>query len=346
MSTEQAENPQPRPAPPAVRELPPRLGEGYGMSARIAAEIAGAFLLFFGALGIGMFNPQGGFAVPFGFGLAVIAGMLAFGHISGGQFNPAITLGSALAGRTSWKNVLPYIIAQLVGTSLAAVVLWVIMRSHPVGSQAAQVFSSVANGYASGEDLGFTMAGVFLAETIGTAMLVAIYLGATSSRDRLRSAPYAVGLAFAVLTAALLPISNAGMNPARSTAAVYFAEPAALGELWLFWAAPVLGAVIAGLLYRSAETVPAAKTKNADDAGRQASAAADTSAAGSVTGTATGTAAGDGVAGGNAVVDTVEDDKNTADGKPVRDDLGAAEARDFFDQKPAPKDAGRKDSAE
>ena len=345
MSTEQAENPQPRPAPPAVRELSPRLGEGYGMSARIAAEIAGAFLLFFGALGIGMFNPQGGFAVPFGFGLAVIAGMLAFGHISGGQFNPAITLGSALAGRTSWKNVLPYIIAQLVGTSLAAVVLWVIMRSHPVGSQAAQVFSSVANGYASGEDLGFTMAGVFLAETIGTAMLVAIYLGATSSRDRLRSAPYAVGLAFAVLTAALLPISNAGMNPARSTAAVYFAEPAALGELWLFWAAPVLGAVIAGLLYRSAETVPA-KTKTADDAGRRASAAADTSTTASVTGTGTGTTAGEGVAGGNAVVDTVEDDKSITDGKPGRDDLGAAEARDFLDQKPAPKDTGRKDSAE
>jgi aquaporin Z len=116
--------------------------------------------------------------------------------------------------------------------------------------------------------------------------------------------------------------------------------------LWLFWVAPVLGAVIAGLLYRSAETVPAAKAKKADDAGRPASAAADSSDSGSVTGTATGTTAGESAAGGNAVVDTAEDGRNTADGKNVRDDLGAAEARDFFDRKPGSKDAGRKDSAE
>jgi aquaporin Z len=312
---------------------PLRLGEGYGLSARIAAEAAGAFLLFFGAMGIGMFNPQGGFAVPFGFGLAVVAGMLAFGHISGGHFNPAITLGSALAGRTRWKSVLPYVVAQLAGTSLAAVVLWVVMRSHPVGSQAAQVFSSVANKYASGEELGFGLAGVFLAETIATAILVAVYLGATSSRERLRGAPYAVGFAFAVLSAVLIPISNAGMNPARSTAGVYFAEPAALSELWLFWVAPLLGAVIAGLLYRSAEMVPSAK------AVAEATAAAPEEAVQEQAPVGSAPSAADSQGTVRAAAPSAASSGPAVDGTPEapQDDRGADEARDFFDG-----EAGRK----
>jgi len=293
------------------------------LSARIAAEAAGAFLLFFGAMGIGMFNPQGGFSVPFGFGLAVVAGMLAFGHISGGHFNPAITLGSALAGRTSWKSVPAYVIAQLVGTSLAAVVLWVILLSHPAASQLSQVFTLVANKYAAGEELGFGMAGVFLAETIATAVLVAVYLGATSSRDRLRSAPYAVGLAFAVLTAVLIPISNAGMNPARSTAGVYFADPATLGELWLFWVAPLLGAVIAGLLYRSAETVPASTSDDEAPAGSAEDAVQEKAAAAAAEDAAPAPAA-DRPGGGTARTE-------------AKGDRGADEARDFFDGQPGRK---------
>lgn len=307
---------------PAVPDVPPRLGEGRSYSARIGAEVAGSFLLFFGALGIGMFNPQGAFGVPFGFGLAVIAGMLAFGYISGGHFNPAITLGSALAGRISWKAVLPYVLAQLVGMSLAAVVLWVIIGSHPAGAQSTSVFESIANGYASGDELGFSMAGVFLAETIATGLLVAVYLGATSARDRLRSAPYAVGSAFAVLTAVMLPISNAGLNPARSTAAVYFAGSGPVGELWLFWVAPLLGALIAGLLYRSAEMVPKTR-KAADDGGAPvASAAAPVEGA-----TAVRESSGRGDVPNSAVQDQ-------PDAPVPADDQGAAEARDFFDRKP------------
>ncbi|EMY34683.1 aquaporin Z [Arthrobacter crystallopoietes BAB-32] len=259
--------------------------------------------------------------MPFGFGLAVVAGMLAFGHISGGHFNPAITLGSALAGRTSWKSVPAYVIAQLVGTSLAAVVLWVILLSHPAASQLSQVFTLVANKYAAGEELGFGLAGVFLAETIATAILVAVYLGATSSRDRLRSAPYAVGLAFAVLTAVLIPISNAGMNPARSTAGVYFADPATLGELWLFWVAPLLGAVIAGLLYRSAEMVPASKSGgDASDGSAEAHVQQKTAAA-----TAEDAAPAPAAEGpGGRTVPTE-----------AQGDHGADEARDFFNGKPS-----------
>ena len=304
----------------AVPVAPPRLGEGRSYSARIAAEVAGSFLLFFGALGIGMFNPQGSFGVPFGFGFAVVAGMLAFGYISGGHFNPAITLGSALARRTAWKSVPFYVLAQLVGMSLAAVVLWVIIGSHPAGAQSAGVFASIANGYAGGDELGFSMAGVFLAETIATGLLVAVYLGATSSRDRLRSAPYAVGLAFAVLTAVMLPVSNAGMNPARSTAAVYFAGSGPLSELWLFWVAPLLGALIAGLLYRSAEMAPGARRKT-DDGGAPVG-----SAAAPVEGATAGTA------GRSDVRDVAVEDQS--DEPASADDQGAAEARDFFDRKP------------
>ena len=332
---------------PAVHAAPPRLGEGRSYSARIGAEAAGSFLLFFGALGIGMFNPQGGFGVPFGFGLAVVAGMLAFGHVSGGHFNPAITLGSALAGRTSWKSVLPYVLAQLAGTSLAAVVLWVIMGSHPVSAQSAGVFTSISNGYAGGDELGFSMAGVFLAETVATGLLVAVYLGATSSLDRLRSAPYAVGLAFGVLTAMMLPISNAGLNPARSTAAVYFADGSPLGELWLFWAAPLLGAVIAGLLYRSAELVPGPRKATNDGDAPAASSAEPVEGktavgGGASTGTvSTGGAAGSAAAGpvpagsaaaGREVPDVAVEDQ--PDEPAPADDQGAAEARDFFDRKP------------
>jgi aquaporin Z len=311
------------PAAPAsaAPAAPPRLGEGRSYSARIGAEAAGSFLLFFGALGIGMFNPQGAFGVPFGFGFAVIAGMLAFGYISGGHFNPAITLGAALTGRISWKSVLPYVLAQLVGMSLAAVVLWVIMGSHPAGAQSESVFASIANGFAGGDEMGFSMAGVFLAETVATGLLVAVYLGATSSRDRLRSAPYAVGLAFAVLTAVMLPVSNAGLNPARSTAAVYFAGGAPLGELWLFWVAPLLGALIAGLLYRSAEMVPGSRMKAADGGAPVVSAAAP------VEGATAGTAAGR-----SDVPDVAVEDQ--PDEPAPADDQGAAEARDFFDRKP------------
>jgi aquaporin Z len=244
-----------------------RTGEGYSLSARIGAEATGSFLMVGGALGIGMFNPQGGFAVPFGFGFAVVAAMLAFGYISGGHFNPAITLGTALAGRTAWKHVLPYVVAQVVGASLATGALWVILRSHPANAQSQSLFAAISNTFDASGSSGFSLAGVFLAEAVGTALLVAVYLGSTARRARPGSAPFAVGLALSVLTAFLLPVSNAGLNPARSTATVYFGNGAAAGQLWLFWVAPLLGAVIAGLIYRSAETVPsrkAAKGKAAD----------------------------------------------------------------------------------
>jgi len=297
-----------------LREAP-RSGGRYSLSARIGAEAVGSFLVIGGALGIGMFNPQGGFAVPFGFGFAMVAAMLAFGYISGGHFNPAITLGTALAGRTSWKYVLPYIVAQVVGASLATTVLWVILTSHPAGSQSKSLFSAISNTFDASGSSGFGLSGVFLAEAVGTALLVAVYLGATARGARPGSAPFAVGLVLSVLTAFLLPVSNAGLNPARSTATVYFGDGAAAGQLWLFWVAPLLGAVIAGLIYRSAGS-PAAKDKASN-----AKAEKDKAAKGK--------------AGSKAAADFGYAKDEVALEEPAQDQ-GATEARDFFDGQGGP----------
>ncbi|MFD1214457.1 MIP/aquaporin family protein [Arthrobacter sp. GCM10027362] len=301
---------------PAETVRAPR--EGYSLSARIGAEAVGAFLLVGGALGIGMFNPQGGFAVPFGFGFAVAAAMLAFGYISGGHFNPAITLGTALAGRTAWKHVLPYIVAQVAGASLATTVLWVILRSHPANSQSQSLFAAISNHFDASGSSGFSLAGVFLAEAVCTALLVAVYLGATARAARPGSAPFAVGLALSVLTAFLLPVSNAGLNPARSTATVYFGDGTAAGQLWLFWAAPLLGAVIAGLIYRSAEGAPQRATGKAAEGKAAKGKAADF---------------------GYAKDDV---DVTGADKPQQEPDNGAAEAKDFFDGQGGPASRGNK----
>ncbi|NKX50353.1 porin [Arthrobacter deserti] len=300
---------------PAAAQKAPAAGEGYSLSARIGAEAAGSFLVDGGALGIGMFNPQGGFAVPFGFGFAVVAAMLAFGYVSGGHFNPAITLGTALAGRTRWKHVLPYIDAQVAGAPLAAAALGGILRSHPAAGQSQGLFAAISNNFDAGGSSGFSLAGVFLAGAVCPALLVGVYLGATSPGARPGSAPFAVGLVLSVLTAFLLPVSNAGLNPARSTATVFFGDGAAAGQLWLFWVAPLLGAVIAGLIYRSAGAAPQRRSKPAR-----------------------GKAADFGYAGDGVAVEEA--------GKPEVPDNGATEAREFFDgpggaAKPRPGQSGK-----
>jgi aquaporin Z len=302
--------------PAGAVQQAPRSGGRYSLSARIGAEAAGSFLIVGGALGIGMFNPQGGFAVPFGFGFAMVAAMLAFGYVSGGHFNPAITLGTALAGRTSWKHVLPYIVAQVVGASLATTVLWVILASHPAGSQSQSLFAAISNSFDASGSSGFGLSGVFLAEAVCTALLVAVYLGATARGARRGSAPFAVGLVLSVRTAFLLPVSNAGMNPARSTATVYFGDGAAAGQLWLFWVAPLLGAVIAGLIYRSAAN-PASGAKPAKGKGAKTNSAKGKTAKTKAT-------ADFGFAKDEVALEEPAKDK------------GATEARDFFDGQGGP----------
>ncbi|WP_312178494.1 aquaporin [Arthrobacter sp.] len=222
----------------------------YGLVGRSVAEAAGSFLLVMVGLGVAFFNPTGGLSAPLAFGLVLAAAMVAFGYISGGHFLPTITLGSAMAGRTDWKSVLPYIVAQVVGAVFAALILWVSMTGHPQIPETQPFFSAVANGFAENSATQFPLAGALLTEVIAAALLTAVYLGAGSRLSAAASA-FAVGVTYAALLTFLVPITGGSINPARSTATALFAESWAVGQLWLFWLAPLLGAAIAGLIYRS-----------------------------------------------------------------------------------------------
>lgn len=242
---------------------------GYGLAARLSAEALGTFLLVFAGLGIELFNGAGNqTAVPvgFGFGVALIAGIIAFGHISGGHFNPAVSVAAAIAGKIKWLHTLWYVVAQVVGATVGTLVLFTILNIFPAvtssnGKLTTQsLFNNLANGFAENSPSKIPMAGALLIEVVGTAIFVAVILGATQARANTTLAPLAIGLTFAVVITVALPLTNASMNPARSTAAVFFAEPWAAGQLWLFWVAPLLGAAVAGLVYRAfAVPAPAAE---------------------------------------------------------------------------------------
>ncbi|MBF4993536.1 aquaporin [Arthrobacter gandavensis] len=229
----------------------------YGLLGRSIAEAAGSFLLVLAGLGVAFFNPSGGLSAPLAFGLVLAAAMVAFGYISGGHFLPTITVGSALAGRTSWRAVLPYIVAQLVGALFAALILWVSMTGHPQIPETQPFFAAVANGFAENSATQFPLAGALLTEVIAAALLTAVFLGAGTRLSSAASA-FAVGVTYAALLTFLVPITGGSINPARSTAVAVFAEPWAIQQLWLFWVAPLLGAAITGLIYRSLDfAVPA-----------------------------------------------------------------------------------------
>jgi aquaporin Z len=239
----------------------------YGLAARLSAEALGTFLLVFAGLGIELFNGAGNqTAVPvgFGFGVALIAGIIAFGHVSGGHFNPAVSVAAAIAGKLKWLHTLWYVLAQVVGATVGTLMLFTILNIFPAvtssnGKLTTQsLFNNLANGFADHSPSKIPMAGALLIEVVGTAIFVAVILGATQARANTTLAPLAIGLTFAVVITVALPLTNASMNPARSTAAAFFAEPWAAGQLWLFWVAPLLGAAVAGLLYRAfAVSVPA-----------------------------------------------------------------------------------------
>ncbi|WP_315097153.1 aquaporin [uncultured Cellulomonas sp.] len=247
---------------------------GPGLVARLGAEAFGTFALVLVGLGIALYagvSQVGSLAVGLGFGIAVVAAIIAVGHVSGGHFNPAVTLGAAIGGRTAWKDVLPYWLAQLVGGILAAAVLFItIPKALPglitqtEGATAKSFFSSVANGFGehsplstlSGGQVEFSLVVALLVEIVATAVFVGIVLGATDRRAAHVQAPFAIGLSLAVLLLVATPITNGSLNPARSSAAAIFSEGWAVGQLWLFWVAPLVGAALAGLVYRAFATEP------------------------------------------------------------------------------------------
>lgn len=231
----------------------------HSMPSRLLAEALGTLVLVLGGCGAavlsasviagGAINMGIGFlGVALAFGLTVVVMAYAVGWVSGGHFNPAVTLGAAVAGRLEWKAVLPYWVAQILGGSLGAMILYVIASGQESFSATAGGFAT--NGYGDLSPMGYTLLSVFIAETVLTCIFLFVILGVTDDRANLGFAPLAIGLSLTLIHLISIPVSNTSVNPARSLAVAWFV-PDALGQVWLFIVAPLLGAAIAGILYRA-----------------------------------------------------------------------------------------------
>lgn len=231
------------------------------MVARLAAELLGTFVLVFGGCGSAIFaasvlagdneniNMGIGFAgVSLAFGLTVLAMAYAVGHISGGHFNPAVTLGAFLAGRLEAKAVAPYMIIQVIGASLAGAALFVIAKGKEGFDAVESGFAT--NGYGDLSPDGYSLTAVILAEVILTAIFLYVILGATDDRAPQGFAPLPIGLTLTLIHLVSIPISNTSVNPARSLGVAWFAGSEPLGQVWVFIVAPLIGAAIAGLSYK------------------------------------------------------------------------------------------------
>lgn len=222
------------------------------MFARLLAEGIGSFWLVFcgtGAAVLAAGFPEVGvgfLGIATAFGFAYVAMGFALGHICGGHFNPAVTLGLVLAGRADPREIIPYWIGQLAGAVMAAGLLYVI-ASGGAGFRPGGFFS---NGYDLLSPGGYSLVSALLVETLLTGGFVLIILGATRPGVPAVFVPFAGGLAYAAAMMVAIPVSNGSLNPARSTASAIFAQTDAIGQLWLFWLAPLLGAALAGLLWR------------------------------------------------------------------------------------------------
>jgi aquaporin Z len=222
------------------------------MQRRLTAEFFGTFWLVFGGCGsavVAAGYPQLGIGftgVAFAFGLTVLTMAYAVGHISGGHFNPAVTIGLWSAGRCASKHVLPYIIVQVIGAILASGALWIIASGKPdwiPGGFAANGYGALSPGH-------YSLAACLVAELLLTFFFLFIIVGTTSKGAASGFAGIPIGLALTLIHLISIPITNTSVNPARSTGPALFAGGEYVGQLWLFWVAPIAGAVIAGVLAR------------------------------------------------------------------------------------------------
>ena len=222
------------------------------MVRNLAAEFFGTFWLVFGGCGAAVLAaafPELGIGftgVALAFGLTVLTMAYAVGGISGGHFNPAVSLGLAIGGRFAWKELVPYWIAQIAGAIVAAAALYAIASGK--AGFAAGGFAS--NGFGELSPGGYSMQAALLIEIVLTAGFLIVILGSTSNAVPAGFAPIAIGLALTLIHLISIPVTNTSVNPARSTGAALFAETAAMGQLWLFWLAPVVGAAIGALVWR------------------------------------------------------------------------------------------------
>jgi aquaporin Z len=224
----------------------------YPLGRRLAAEAFGTFMLVFGVIGAAMFisADTGPLGVALAVGLAVLTAAYAVGHISGGHFNPAVTLGAAAAGRTRWVDVIPYLLAQFIGGILATSVIALIAATSD-GANPGD-FVAVSNGYGELSPGGFALWSVIITEIVVTFLFLWVILGVTQAGSTTPGfAPLAIGLALTLFHLVAIPIDNASLNPARSLATAVYGGPDALGQVWVFFVAPIVGALLAGITYRA-----------------------------------------------------------------------------------------------
>ncbi len=221
---------------------------------KLFAEFFGTFWLVFGGCGSAIFAAGipdlgiGFVGVSLAFGLTVLTMAYAVGHISGGHFNPAVSIGLWAGGKFNAKDLIGYIIAQVVGAIVAAGALYVIV-SGKSGFESVGGFA--ANGYDALSPDGYSMMSVFIAEALLTAFFLLVILGSTNARAPKGFAPIAIGLALTLIHLISIPISNTSVNPARSLSQALFAEGAYLSQVWLFWLAPIIGAIIGGIIHKT-----------------------------------------------------------------------------------------------
>ncbi len=225
----------------------------FSLSQRLTAEFLGTLWLVLGGCGSAVLAaafPQVGIGllgVSLAFGLSVVTMAYAVGHVSGGHFNPAVTVGLCTARRFLARDVVPYIVAQLAGAIIGAGILYVI-ASGKAGFNVASGFA--ANGYDSYSPGGYSLTAALVAEVVLTFFFLIVILGATDKRSPQALAGLAIGLALTLIHLVSIPVTNTSVNPARSTGPAIFVGGWAIKQLWLFWVAPIIGAALAGVAYR------------------------------------------------------------------------------------------------
>jgi aquaporin Z len=225
------------------------------MIRKFAAELIGTFWLVLGGCGSAVITANfpgvgiGIFGVAIAFGLTVLTMAYAIGHISGCHLNPAVTIGLWAGDRFSGREILPYWVAQVAGASAAALVVLFIASGAPGFDLAANGLAQ--NGFGEGSPGHYSLAAAFLTEVILTAGFLLVILGSTDTRAPSGFAPIAIGLALTLIHLISIPVTNTSVNPARSTGPALLVGGLAMQQLWMFWAAPLLGGVIGGLTYRA-----------------------------------------------------------------------------------------------
>ncbi|SEB03642.1 aquaporin Z [Paraburkholderia sartisoli] len=227
------------------------------LSRRVAAEMFGTFWLVLGGCGSAVLaaslsGPEQGLSIGYvgvalAFGLTVLTMAYAIGHVSGCHLNPAVSVGLTVAGRFPARDLVPYIVAQVAGAVLGAFVLSLIACGKPGFDLVASGFAT--NGYDGRSPGHYSMLAAFICEVVMTGFFLFVILGATDRRAPAGFAPLAIGLCLTLIHLISIPVTNTSVNPARSTGPALFVGGGAVDQLWLFWLAPMLGAVVAGLVY-------------------------------------------------------------------------------------------------